>query len=59
MSEPRDPEDRNSAKEGVKEGETPSTSGPKGGKRPAHEEDTYGGAERTQNEDVKSDQAKP
>ncbi len=31
----------------------------KGGKRPVKEEDTFGGAERTHNEDVKSKNAKP
>jgi len=30
-----------------------------GGKRPVKEEDAFGGAERTHNEDVKSPHAKP
>ena len=51
------------SKAGLEEGEgaPPPQNNPKnaGATRPTDEEDTYGGAERTQNEDVKSDQAKP
>lgn len=48
------------AKTGVKPGETPSTPGPKGGKRPVEEEDAFGGAERARKgKDVKSENAKP
>lgn len=47
---------------GAKSGLKPGQGAPppqKGGKRPVEEEDTFGGAERTHNEDVKSPNAKP
>lgn len=60
MAEPRRPERQKGAKTGVKSGETPNTTGPKGGKRPVDEEDIFGGVERTQRgEPVDSKNAKP
>jgi hypothetical protein len=60
MTEPRQPQRAKNAKSGVKPGETPSTPGPKGGKRPIEEEDVFGGAERAQKgEPVSSPNAKP
>jgi hypothetical protein len=60
MAEPRRPEPQKGAKTGVKPGATPSTPGPKGGKRPVDEEDIFGGIERTQKgEPVDSRNAKP
>lgn len=60
MNEPRAQGPKNGAKAGVKPGETPNTSGPKGGKRPVKEEDVFGGAERTQKgEPVNSPNTKP
>lgn len=48
------------AKSGVKDGQTPNTTGPKGGSRPVEEEDIFGGAERAQKgEPVSSPNAKP
>jgi hypothetical protein len=46
------------AKSGVKPGSVQAAP-QKGGKRPAKEEDVFGGAERTHNPDVKSPNAKP
>lgn len=46
------------AKSGAKPGDVNQTP-QKGGKRPVHEEDNFGGAERTHNPDVKSPNAKP
>ncbi len=60
MAEPRQPESQKNAKSGVKPGATPTTPGPKGGKRPVEEEDVFGGAERAQKgEPVSSPNAKP
>jgi len=47
---------------GAKSGLKPGEGAPpqqKGGKRPVKEEDSFGGAERTHNADVKSQNAKP
>jgi hypothetical protein len=46
-------------KSGVKPGSTPTRDPRDSGKRPVEEEDVFGGAERTQNERVTSDKAKP
>ncbi|MBL8545133.1 MAG: hypothetical protein JNL81_01640 [Hyphomonadaceae bacterium] len=60
MIEPRQPARAKNAKTGVKPGETPGTSGSKGGKRPVEEEDVFGGAERAgKGEPVTSPNAKP
>lgn len=60
MTKPRQPKSVKGAKSGVKPGETPSTPGPKGAKRPVDEEDIFGGIERTQRgEPVDSKNAKP
>ena len=60
MAEARQPEHEKDAKSGVKPGATPTTSGPKGGKRPVEEEDVFGGAERAQKgEPVNSPNTKP
>jgi hypothetical protein len=60
MAKPRQPQSAKGAKSGVKPGATPSTPGPKGGKRPVDEEDIFGGIERTQKgEHVDSKNAKP
>jgi hypothetical protein len=61
MTEPRQPaNDADIAKSGVKDGATPNTPGPKGGKRPVEEEDVFGGAERAQKgEPVSSPNTKP
>lgn len=60
MAEPQQPDREKNAKTGVKPGETSNTPGPKGGKRPAEEEDVFGGAERAQKgEPVSSPNAKP
>ncbi len=60
MAERRQPERTDGAKSGVKDGATPNTPGPKGGKRPVEEEDVFGGAERAQKgEPVRSPNAKP
>jgi hypothetical protein len=60
MAEPRQPDREKNAKSGVEPGETPNTTGPKGGDRPVEEEDVFGGAERAQKgEPVSSPNAKP
>jgi hypothetical protein len=60
MTGPRRPDSHKGAKTGVKPGETPNTTGPKGGKRPTEEEDVFGGAERSQKGGpVDSSHAKP
>ncbi|HVK82320.1 MAG TPA: hypothetical protein VM915_17095 [Verrucomicrobiae bacterium] len=47
------------AKSGLKPGDGAPPPQNGGGQRPVEEEDIFGGAERTQNEDVKSEKAKP
>lgn len=50
------------AVKGAKSGLKPGEGAPppqKGGKRPVQEEDSFGGAERTHNEKVRSENAKP
>ena len=59
MATPQQPDSAKGAKSGLKlgDGAPPPQNG--GGKRPVEEEDVFGGAERTQNENVKSEKAKP
>jgi|CXWL01.1.fsa_nt_gi hypothetical protein len=58
MTNPRQPERAPGAKSGLKPG-AGAPPAQKGGSRPVDEEDVFGGAERTQNDDVKSKNAKP
>ena len=60
MGEASQPQENKGAKSGVKDGETPNTSGAKAAKRPVDEEDTFGGAERARKgKPVGSGNAKP
>lgn len=60
---PRKPQTEPASKAGLKDGKgaPPPQSDPKhgGSKRPVEEEDVFGGAERTHNDDVQSERAKP
>lgn len=62
-NKPREPKTAPASKAGLKDGKgaPPPQSHPKHGgpKRPVEEEDVFGGAERTHNDDVKSRRAKP
>lgn len=55
---PSQPERAKGAKSGLKPGDG-APPAQKGGARPVAEEDVFGGAERTGNENVKSKNAKP
>jgi hypothetical protein len=61
MAEPNPPRESRGAKDGHEPGKAASTQPEKDkrGKRPVDEEDAFGGAERTHNEDVESPNAKP
>jgi hypothetical protein len=60
---PNQPREPKTTKAGLKDGKgaPPPQSDPKHGgpKRPVEEEDVFGGAERTHNDDVSSEGAKP
>ncbi|WP_135212359.1 hypothetical protein [Vitreimonas flagellata] len=59
MAAPQQPQTSKGAKSGLKPGDRASPPQQSGGKRPVEEEDVFGGAERTHNEDVTSEKAKP
>ena len=59
MATPQQPDSAKGAKSGLKAGDGAPPPQNGGGKRPVEEEDVFGGAERTQNENVKSEKAKP
>ena len=59
MAAPQQPQSSKGAKSGLKPGDEAPPLQNGGGKRPVEEEDVFGGAERTQNENVKSEKAKP
>lgn len=59
MAAPQQPQSPKGAKSGSKPGDGVSPPQQSGGKRPVEEEDVFGGAERTHNEDVTSEKAKP
>ena len=54
----RPPRSVKGAKSGLEPGKA-APAPPQGGKRPVEEEDAFGGAERTHNDDVQSPHAKP
>ena len=59
MATPNPPRPAKGAKSALKPGDGAPPPQNGGGKRSVEEEDIFGGAERTQNEDVKSEKAKP
>jgi hypothetical protein len=59
MAAPHQPETGRSSKAGVKPGSTPNTDSTRKSDRPVKEHDAFGGAERTHNPNVKSENAKP
>jgi hypothetical protein len=59
VTTPQQPQPAKGAKSGLKPGDGAPPPQKGGASRPVEEEDVFGGAERTQNEDVKSDKAKP
>lgn len=59
MATPQQPPPSKGAKSGLKPGDGSPPPQHGAGKRPIEEEDVFGGAERTQNDDVKSAKAKP
>jgi hypothetical protein len=59
MAAPPQPQSSKGAKSGLKPGDGAPPPPTSGAKRPVEEEDVFGGAERTHNEDVTSEKAKP
>ncbi len=59
MVTPHKPGPAKDAKSGLKPGDGAPPPHKGGGQRPVEEEDVFGGAERTHNEDVTSEKAKP